>query len=93
MSFLELLVCASGITFALQHKIPFIHNKISFLDKMLKCTFCTGFHAGWIAYLALMFDMFVPREAVLFSFASAIFSYATDEAIKFLEEASYGDND
>lgn len=90
MSTIVLLLAAAGITFGLQHKIPFIHKKFSLLDSMLKCTYCTGFHAGWVSYILAVAPQVNPQEALLYAFASAIFSYALDESVKFLEEASYG---
>ena len=89
---LLLLLAAAGITFGLQHKIPFLHKKFSIIDSMLKCTYCTGFHGGWIAYIIAYAPQFKPQDALLYAFASAIFSYALDESVKYLEEAGYGDN-
>ena len=89
---LLILLAAAGITFGLQHKIPFIHKKVSLLDSMLRCTFCTGFHGGWIAYCISSIPSLSIQEALLYSFASAIFSYALDEAVKYLEGSDYGDN-
>ncbi len=89
---LIILLAAAGITFGLQHKLPFLHNKLGILDSMLKCTFCTGFHGGWLAYLMYSLPNPSIQEALLFSFAGAIFSYALDEYIKYLEESCYGDD-
>ena len=86
------LLSAAGITFALQHKLPFLHGKLSILDSMLVCTYCTGFHAGWITYLLYSAPDIDIRQVLLFSFASAIFSYALDEIVKHLEEVSYGND-
>lgn len=88
MIFLVLLA-AAGITFALQHKIPVLHKKNKFIDSMLSCTFCTGFHGGWLAYLLFKTPALQLQEALLFSFAGAIFSYALDEVVKFFEEFDY----
>lgn len=90
MIFLVLLA-AAGITFALQHKVVFLHKKLSFIDSMLKCTYCTGFHGGWIAYLVAQAPQVNPQHALLYAFASAIFSYALDEVVKFFEDFDYGD--
>jgi len=90
MIFLVLLA-AAGITFALQHKLPMLHKKHKFIDSMLSCTFCTGFHGGWLAYLLFKAPTLQLQEALLFSFAGAIFSYALDEVVKFFEEFDYGD--
>ena len=92
MSFL-IIVAAAGITFGLQHKVAFLHKKADIIDSLLKCTYCTGFHAGWISYVIASLPSFDLQEALLYSFASAIFSYALDEAIKYLEEAGYGDDE
>ena len=93
MNVFLVLLCAAGITFSLQHKLPFLHGKNSIIDALLKCTYCTGFHGGWIAYLVSSWPEPSVQHALLFSFASAIFSYALDEVIKYLEEADYGDDD
>ena len=86
------LLGAAGITFGLQHKLPFLHKKVGLLDSMLKCTYCTGFHGGWLAYLLFYAPQVNPQHALLYAFSSAIFSYALDEAVKYLEEADYGDD-
>lgn len=88
-----ILLAAAGITFGLQHKVTFLHGKLELLDRMLKCTYCTGFHGGWIAYLVGVVPQVNPQDALLYAFASAIFSYALDEAVKYLEEAGYGVNE
>lgn len=92
MIYLIMLLAGAGITFGLQHKLPFIHKKLAILDSMLKCTYCTGFHGGWMSYLIAKAPKLDLQEMLLFAFASAIFSYALDELVKYFEEASYGDN-
>ena len=84
------LLAAAGITFGLQHKAVFLHKKLSLLDKMLRCTYCTGFHGGWVAYAIASAPEVTLQDALLYAFASAIFSYALDESVKYIEEASYG---
>ena len=90
MFFIYLMACA-GLTFGIQHKLPFIHKKFGVLDQMLACTYCTGFHSGWIIYLISHVDKLSLPEAVVFAFASAMFSYSLDEAVKYLEESSIED--
>jgi small-conductance mechanosensitive channel len=51
MELLILLLAAYALTFAAQHKLEFLHKKSTFVDDMLRCTFCTAFHAGWILFL------------------------------------------
>lgn len=86
------LLAAAGITFGLQHKAVFLHKKLDLLDRMLMCTYCTGFHGGWLAYVIASYPALSLQDGLLFAFGSAIFSYALDEAVKFLEEADYGDD-
>ena len=88
-----ILLAAAGITFGLQHKIPFLHKKLDLLDSMLRCTFCTGFHGGWMAYLVSSLPEATVQEAILFAFAGAMFSYSLDEFVKYIEEAKYGDDE
>ena len=92
MIFMLILLAAAGITFGLQHKLPFLYGKVSFVDSMLKCTYCTGFHGGWLAYIIAKAPEVSLQEMLLFAFASAIFSYALDELVKYFEESSYGDD-
>ena len=80
------LLASAGVTFGIQNKIPFLHRKSDILDSMLNCTYCTGFHAGWLVYLlSAGLKGMIIKDLILFSFASAIFSYALDELIKYLE--------
>lgn len=87
MFFLYLMACA-GITFGIQHKLPFLHKKFNWLDNMLSCTYCSGFHSGWLLYVIAKYDSFKINELIVFAFASAMFSYSLDELVKFFEERS-----
>jgi hypothetical protein len=45
-----------GLTFGLMNdKVPVLRllRKVGFFDRMFKCSYCTGFHSGWIVRLAL----------------------------------------
>jgi hypothetical protein len=55
MELLLLLLAAYALTFAAQHKLEFLHKKSTFVDDMLRCTFCTAFHAGWVLFLLQAF--------------------------------------
>ena len=95
MIYIYLLIVAYGITFGLQHKVPFIWKKSAFVDEMLGCSYCTGFHAGWITWILyssaqanlldepLTFALFV--NMILFAFAAAAFSYLMDVVSQWLE--------
>ena len=88
-----LLVAAYGICFGLQNKAVMLHGKFGFTDRLLSCTYCTGFHSGWVAWLlwAAAFGFTAVGFAgnlsnvLLTSFASAAFSYAVDTLVRLAE--------
>ena len=91
-----LLLASYGMTFGLQQKAEFLRGKHQLLDKMLDCTYCTGFHAGYLTYgmkkgleLAQTGKLNVSiAEGVTFAFASSAFSYLADSAGRYLESNS-----
>jgi hypothetical protein len=91
---LFLLLCAYSITFGLQHKVPFFHGKSQFTDKLLACTYCTGFHAGYITYLIDKGGKWLQNgileinalELLLFAFASSMFAYMIDTLVRVMEK-------
>jgi hypothetical protein len=95
MDFLLYLLVAYGITFGMQHKALFLRNKSDWVDRMLACTYCTGFHAGWIAWCGWKLKMIFENpmsifgitlvEMFLFALASAGFSYFLDTLIRLME--------
>ena len=95
---LLLLLASYGLAFCLQNKLPFLWGKHPFLDKLLNCTYCSGFHAGWIILLLAIISDKVYGSVILagltwsdmtvFSFASAAFVYWADAAARCLESHS-----
>jgi len=95
MTFLYLLLVAYGVTFGLQHKLPFLWKRSEWTDALLSCSYCTGFHAGWLTWLLygisqaslleqpIQFAIFI--DMFLFAFASAAFSYLMDVLSQWLE--------
>lgn len=85
-SFVELLL-AYGICFGLMNKVDFLHGKHAFLDAMLKCSYCTGFHAGWIAWCLTFFsrEFTTLGMPVAWAFASAVFCYGADTVLQLAE--------
>lgn len=78
----ELLLCY-GICFGLMNKVDFIRGRHPLLDKLLACSYCTGFHAGWISWLlvhaaAFEFSHKALLFALLWGFASGVFCYFID---------------
>ena len=55
---LPYLLVAYGLCFVLQQKALFLQSKAyldtgepqRLLDRMLDCSFCTGFHCGWVVW-------------------------------------------
>ena len=90
------LVSATGISFALrENKIPSLTEswlfKFKFMQEMLACSFCTGFHSGWLAWFLFMlaFDQTLTwrsiPQAVFVGFASAIYSLLLDSLLQGLD--------
>ena len=90
-----LLFAMYGVAFGIQHKLPGMWDgaakkvfRDGILEALLSCTYCVGFHAGWISYLCYsLHEMSMPNMggAILFSFAGASFSYTIDAYVMSLE--------
>ena len=93
MELVLFLLVAYGIGFWLQNKVEFIRGKSALVDRGLDCTFCTGFHSGWITFLILQAGAWsdhalnwrLAPQAVAFGFAAAAFNYAFDTLVRFVE--------
>lgn len=98
MPTLTYLLFAYGITFGIQNKAPFLRGKVDLLDALVKCTYCVGFHAGWMAWIFYwtvenpslgVGDLVIARNIVLsvltWGLSSAAFSYGIDTAIRWFE--------
>lgn len=89
------LLAAYGICFGLQNKLPFLYRRHPFLDALLKCSYCTGFHCGWLVWLLTWGvtgqmpaqGWFIPGSLILWAFASAVTCYLLDTVASWLEEA------
>lgn len=84
------LLLAYGICFGAMNKVDFLHRKSAFTDRLLKCSYCTGFHAGWMAWgLARMVHGWggwqTLPEALLWAFSSAVFCYSVDTVLQLAE--------
>ena len=89
MELFIMLLTASGVCFGMQHKVKWLHGKTDFTDSLLACTYCSGFHAGWISYLLWSLPKFNAQHMIGIALASAMFCYALDEFTKYLEEARF----
>lgn len=90
-----LLLVAYGLCFYIQNKALFLHEKVAFFDSMFECSFCTGFHCGWITWFAYMLSTqahIAPKgwhelgQAILFGFASAACCYILDTTTQLMEK-------
>ena len=87
------LLLAYGLCFGLMNKVEAL-RKVAFLDKMLSCSYCTGFHAGWLTWLATRTVHGLPATvveaapALLWAFASAATCYLLDAASQALESST-----
>lgn len=91
MNFAHLLLCY-GICFALMNKIEFLHGKIAIVDRLLKCSFCTGFHSGYISFILVSVSQnhewsiaSVPA-ALCWAFTSAASCFILDVCTQLLEK-------
>jgi hypothetical protein len=100
------LFVAYGICFGVQNKLPFLYSTgylesgvpERFTDKLLHCTYCTGFHCGWLTWLLAwgveadppgQTDISIPFSVLTFALASAAFCYVADGVVKWAEANTY----
>jgi len=110
MQLMLLLLVAYGITFGLMNdKTPisaWLRNRqilkdadgLTFFTRMLACPYCTGFHAGWMAWLVVYAPqhsaaLVAPSGAILAhvvacAFAASAGCYVIDSAAQWLEDHS-----
>ena len=86
------LLAAYGLCFFLQQKATPLHGKNAFLDRLLHCTYCTGFHCGWMVWVVYWLASGSPTvdsgtlpTLLVWAFASSAFCYAIDAAVRWFE--------
>ena len=86
---LSLLMASYGIAFGIQNKVPFLHEKHPFLDSLLGCMYCLGFHTGYIVYFLFLFsgaeNTFSLGDLILAAFTSSAFCFSLDNLLDYLE--------
>lgn len=86
MNTLCFLLACYGLCFGLINKAVFLRRS-AFLNRMLDCSYCTGFHAGWLIHIMMVGLAGALTPSTLCSaFSSAAFCYIIDVAVIFLEE-------
>lgn len=88
------LLCAYGVCFGIRNKLgALVKGASRFTDALLRCSYCTGFHSGWLTWVLLwatsLWDVaHHMREILGFSLASAAFCYLVDTLALKLEKPS-----
>lgn len=110
MPTLLFLFAAYGVCFGLMNdkaplvpllrKLPLFPDKDgkTFFTRMFVCPYCTGFHAGWVAWLFMRFPSYlglgnldpfvVAGDLVAHAFAASAFCYIADIVAQRVEEGA-----
>ncbi len=93
-TFLFWMLVSYGLCFGIANKATFLHGKARFLDALISCSYCLGFHTGWMTWLMALavgdhvVAQTVPGLAVgllSWSLASSTFCYSFDVLLRKLE--------
>lgn len=95
------LLGAYGLCFGLQHKVPFLHGRSVFLDNLLRCSYCVGFHCGWVMWLLVWVSqgqapatgVGIPASILMWGLASAAWCYGVDVLTSWMEANTSGGPD
>ena len=94
------LFCMYGIMFTLRsaqlpglaHIRDWLSTHSSLFRKLFDCSFCSGFHAGWLTYVLLNHNLFEMQPwldsacyLAVYSFTAAAWCYFLDTVIVKLE--------
>lgn len=87
------LFASYGVCFALMtDKVMFtvfLRNRWPFFEALFQCSFCTGFHCGWLVWLLRGFFVGFPAywvvDLFLWCFATAAFCYIVDVIVQWFE--------
>jgi len=95
-SVLPKLLAFYGMTFLIKDSSilgrprNWVAGKSEFARELLSCSFCTGFHAGYIVYgLSTPIRKWSIRAALLDAVTSAAFSYVLDNVMRRVEQGLY----
>ncbi len=91
------LLLAYGLCFGLQNKVEPLRSPEwplgAFFTRMLDCSYCTGFHAGWLAWAltrlfhGLELTVAGVSPVLAWAFASSAFCYLVDASSQMVERA------
>ena len=91
VDFLMFVLCSYGICFGFIQKCEIIYSKISYLEKMSECEYCTGFWAGLISFFLIYGTKLDASWSIIVlgiahAFAGASLCYLIDTLYKRIEE-------
>lgn len=98
LDFITLLFCY-GFCFGLQNKVVWLYGKSEFTDKLLQCSYCLGFHCGWLAWILMYLmtpnmDLTVVQivsSLIVYAFSSSAFCYVLDTVVQWVESNTLGE--
>jgi hypothetical protein len=81
------------LVFGFQNKAKFLRGRFAVLDALLNCTYCLGFHTGWMSWIvfltwerpAISNAWFLAGGAFVWAFVSSASCYLVDTAARWLE--------
>ena len=100
MNILLFIILSYGLCFGLANKVPPLYSRdfreegvaVTFIDRLLNCAYCLGFHTGWMSLGILWLANGAPALdwtafpiTVAASFVSAASCYVADTAVRWLE--------
>jgi hypothetical protein len=86
-----LLLAAYGICFGVMNKLSFLYGRMDFIDRLVSCSYCVGFHTGWmiwsLSHLAGVMETSGPFyfEIPLWGLSTAAFCYGADALLRLVE--------
>ena len=86
------LVFSYALAFGIQNKVPFLY-RFERLHGFLSCTYCVGFHTGWMTWLLSwgltgklpVEGWHIIPSVLVWALTSSAFCYAFDALVKYLE--------
>jgi hypothetical protein len=95
-TFIEILLMYA-LTFGAMNKLPF-EGLSNFTDRLFRCSYCTGFHTGWMAWLLihapqwsevqLLSPLLFVSQLMVWSLIGASGCYIIDGMVRFVELSS-----
>ena len=89
----QVLLVAYAICFGIKEKCRFLNGRFPFLDILLECTYCVGFHSGWAVWLLVWAaegqTPGPPLSILVWALSSAAFCYIVDTVVVKIENGVF----